>query len=90
MTIDCLQDIWWAVVVVFIGTMSSVFAIGWKARTQAHRLETLETCTKHQREDISELLQSQFAILDGLKQLHCNGEVTKAYARLQEHLSKKE
>jgi len=90
MTIETLQGIWWVITVVIIGTISFSFCIGWESRIQAHRIETLEACAKRQHADISQLVLSQLAILDGLKQLHCNGEVTKAYARLQEHLSKKE
>lgn len=90
MTIDNLRDAWWILVVVIGGIVTLVFRTGWKARTQAHRIETLEACAKHQHDDISQLVLSQLAILDGLKQLHCNGAVTTAYNRLHEHLSKKE
>jgi len=90
MTIETLQGIWWVVTVVIIGGIATIFRVGWKARTQAHRIETLEVCAKRQHNDISQLVMSQLAILDGLKQLHCNGEVTIAYKNLNEYLAKKE
>ena len=33
------------------------------------------------------LSYAMLAALDGLKQLHCNGEVTKAHDRLEKHLN---
>lgn len=35
------------------------------------------------------LSYAMLAALDGLKQLHCNGEVTKAHDRLEKHLNQK-
>jgi len=90
MTIADIKDLWWLVTVVIIGGVVTIFRIGWKSRTQAHRIETLESCAKRQHDDISQLVLSQLAVLDGLKQLHCNGEVTVAYKNLKEHLAKKE
>lgn len=50
---------------------------------------------KHHEADIMELRDElcvlsygMLAALDGLKQLHCNGEVTKAHEMLSKHLNK--
>ncbi len=39
------------------------------------------------RDELCVLSYAMLASLDGLKQLHCNGEVTKAHDRLEKHLN---
>jgi len=39
------------------------------------------------RDELCVLSYAMLASLDGLKQLHCNGEVTKAHSRLEKHLN---
>ena len=55
----------------------------------------IEELRKHHEDDQTkvkdELCVISYALLatlDGLKQLNCNGEVTKAYMMLQKHLNK--
>lgn len=59
---------------------------------QAKRIEALKN--KH-NEDISAMKEelcvidyALLATLDGLRQLNCNGNVTKAHERLEKHLNK--
>lgn len=40
-------------------------------------------------EDLCMISYVLLAVLDGLKQLHCNGEVTKAHEKLEKHLNTK-
>ena len=40
------------------------------------------------RDELCVLSYGMLAALDGLKQLHCNGEVTKAHDMLSKHLNK--
>ena len=39
------------------------------------------------RDELCVLSYAMLASLDGLKQLHCNGEVTKAHEKLEKHLN---
>jgi cell division protein FtsW (lipid II flippase) len=89
MNIQDLQGLWWLFVVVIGGTLVFVFRIGWKAKAQAQRIDTLEKSDKQQREDVSQIIMAQFAVLDGLKQLNCNGSVTAAHRNLQNYLAQR-
>lgn len=40
------------------------------------------------RDELCVLSYAMLASLDGLKQLHCNGEVTKAHEKLERHLNR--
>lgn len=40
-------------------------------------------------DELCMLSYAMLAALDGLKQLHCNGEVTKAHDKLEKHLNQK-
>ena len=40
------------------------------------------------RDELCVLSYAMLASLDGLKQLHCNGEVTRAHEKLEKHLNK--
>ena len=50
------------------------------------RLQKAEEDTRKNAGDVRMILETQFAILDGLKQLSCNGEVSKAHERLRKHV----
>ena len=89
MGIQDLQNIWWLFVVVIGGTIALVFRIGWKARAQAHRIEMVEEASKRHDDDLSQIMMAEFAMLDGLKQLNCNGNVTVAYRNLQNYLAQR-
>lgn len=41
------------------------------------------------KDELCVLSYAVLATLDGLKQLHCNGEVTKAHEKLEKHLNQK-
>ena len=47
-----------------------------------------EADIKELRDELCVLSYGMLAALDGLKQLHCNGEVTKAHEMLSKHLNK--
>ncbi len=55
-------------------------------------LETLRNThikdIKEIQKELCELSFGLLATLDGLTQLHCNGNVTKAHERLEKHLNK--
>ncbi len=40
------------------------------------------------RDELCVLSYAMLASLDGLKQLHCNGEVTRAHDKLEKHLNR--
>lgn len=90
MSIADLKDLWWLLVVVIGGTITAIFRIGWKAKAQAQRTATLEGAVKCLDRDISQIIIAEFAILDGLRQLNCNGQVTEAHQRLQSYLASRE
>jgi hypothetical protein len=83
-----LKDWWWLLGVI-AGILIAIFKIGWKAKAQAHRIETLEELVQQQREDMSRVFMAQVATLDGLQQLKCNGNVTVAHRNLQNYLAQR-
>jgi hypothetical protein len=85
---QALKDWWWLIGVV-AGILIAIFKIGWKAKAQAHRIDTLEEISKRHDDDLSQIMMAQFAMLDGLKQLNCNGNVTVAYRNLQNYLAQR-
>lgn len=71
-----------------------VFIVRWFNK-QNQQTTDIAALKKHHEEDIKELRDElcvlsygMLAALDGLKQLHCNGEVTKAHEMLSKHLNK--
>lgn len=61
---------------------------------QNKQSDDIEALRKHHEEDQAKIKDelcvisyALLATLDGLKQLNCNGEVTKAYKNLQKHLN---
>lgn len=57
--------------------------------------EKIDELKEHHNEDIADIKNelcvmnyALLATLDGLKQLHCNGNVTEAYNMLEKHLNK--
>ena len=72
-----------------LGAVSAIGAIGYKI------IKWVQEQQK-QTKEIQEIKDEQrmasyvmFACLDGLKQLGCNGEVSKAHDKLQKHLNEK-
>lgn len=65
------------------------------AALKKHHEEDMAATKEKEARDIQELRDElcvlsygMLAALDGLKQLHCNGEVTKAHDMLSKHLNK--
>ena len=52
------------------------------------RLERLERHSEKDKETQDLILHALFAIIDGLKQQGCNGQVTEAHAQLRGHVIK--
>lgn len=80
-----LKDYWWLITVI-IAIMGYIVTTAIKAHDLLKRLEYVEKKQKQEREDISMLLQAQFATLDGLKQLNCNGQVSKTHETMQQYV----
>lgn len=51
--------------------------------------QLIEEGHKETNGELCVMAYTQLATLDGLKQLNCNGEVTKAHDMLEKHLNKK-
>ena len=51
--------------------------------------KTHEEDMKTIKDELCVMSYAMLASLDGLKQLHCNGEVTKAHDELEKHLNKR-
>jgi len=77
-----LKDYWWLITSV-LAVIAYIATTAIKAHDLLRRLDCVEKRQHQEREDISMLLQAQFATLDGLKQLKCDGNVTKAYESMQ-------
>ena len=60
--------------------------LGWKTRQLLQRMDRLERHDRERKEDIAALLEGMFAVLDGLQQQGCTGEVTRAHAALKQHV----
>ena len=69
-----------------IGLAVVLIGFLWKTFRLYNRIETVEKQTSSQKKAIKMLLETQFAILDGLKQLGCNGEVSEAHKKLKKHV----
>jgi hypothetical protein len=82
---EVLKDYWWLITVTF-ATIGYITTTAIKAHDMMRRLQCVEDRQLKEREDISMLLKAQFATLDGLKQLKCDGNVTKAYETMQQYV----
>ena len=80
-----LKDYWWLITTV-LAVVAYIAATAIKAHDLLRRLECVEDRQKQEREDIAMLLQAQFATLDGLKQLNCNGAVSKTHETMQQYV----
>lgn len=76
-----------------IGLISGIIALAalligylWKTFKIYNRLEIVEKRSARQNKDIKTILATQFAILDGLKQMGCNGAVSEAHKKLRQHV----
>ena len=79
---------------VIVGTVVAIVKWVKKPQDVAKSVEELKC---HHNEDIALIKEelcvlnyAMLAALDGLKQLHCNGQVTQAYKTLEKHLNKQE
>ncbi len=66
-----------------------------KALKELHEKDMEETRKNEDNElqalkdELCLLSYAMLAALDGLKQLHCNGEVTKAHTKLEKHINQR-
>ena len=80
-----LKDYWWLATAI-LASIGYIVVTAIKAHDLVRRLSTVEARQAKEREDIAMLLQAQFATLDGLKQLNCNGAVSKAHETMQQYV----
>lgn len=80
--------------IVAIGT-AAYAVIKWFQKQEKQTVD-IEELRKKQAKDMQELQEEQFfisyailACLDGLRQLNCNGVVTEAHSKLEEHINKR-
>lgn len=72
-----------------------LIAINKKIQSPKDNATKIDELEKHHNADIADIKNelcvmnyALLATLDGLKQLNCNGNVTKAYEMLEKHLNK--
>lgn len=82
---DILKDYWWLITAI-LAAVGYIASTAIKAHDLLRRLTYVEQRQVKEREDIAMLLQAQFATLDGLKQLNCNGTVTKTHETMQQYV----
>lgn len=82
---DIVKDYWWLMTALLAG-IGYIASTAVKAHDLLRRLTVVEQRQKQEREDIAMLLQAQFATLDGLKQLNCNGTVSKTHETMQQYV----
>lgn len=68
------------------GLAGSLGALGALVYRLFRRLDAMERSAKESRNDIHVIYRALFACLDGLNQLGCNGEVSKAKGDMRKHL----
>ena len=67
----------------------------WVQKPKKNKEEISELRKTHEddmqtiKDELCVMSYAMLASLDGLKQLHCNGEVTKAHDALEKHLNKR-
>ena len=69
-----------------LGTLGGALLVAFRL---VRRMERTETLARSNDEAIKLIMKAQFACLDGLHQLGCNGEVTKARNDLKEYVIEK-
>ncbi len=82
---SALKDYWW-LATALLTAAGLIVSAAVKAHDLLRRLSMVEARQAKEREDIAMLLQAQFATLDGLKQLHCNGAVSKTHETMQQYV----
>ena len=82
---SALKDYWW-LVTTLLTAAGFIVSAAVKAHDLLRRLSRVEARQAKEREDIAMLLQAQFATLDGLKQLNCNGAVSKTHETMQRYV----
>lgn len=74
------------------GFLIAIYKVLKAPKEQAEKINSVEEMHKSDIKELkTELCVMNYALLatlDGLKQLHCNGNVTKAYDMLEKHLNK--
>lgn len=93
-TLDTIIEI--SKVIGALGVIGGLFiAINKFIKSPKDNASKIDELEEHHNADIkdikNELCVMNYALLatlDGLKQLHCNGNVTKAYEMLEKHLNK--
>ena len=74
------------------GVVLAIYKVFKAPKEQADEINAVRELHKSDMKELkAELCVMNYALLatlDGLKQLHCNGNVTKAYDRLEKHLNK--
>ena len=80
-----------------LGTIATILyaIIKWFQRQERQSVDIEDLHKLHSSDmksvqaELCVLSYAMLAALDGLKQLHCNGNVTKAYEALEKHLNQK-
>lgn len=80
------QNIWWFLALAAAG-ITGLFRMGYRNRHAKLRIQVLERDVACQQKDVAQLLICNLAILDGLVQLNCNGEVRASRDTLREYLA---
>ena len=83
---DAAKDIWW-VFGTGVGIILALVKFGYTLREQQFRIQMLEKQLKEVAQDSAQLTVALLAVLDGLKQQGCNGEVTVAHTALKKYLA---
>ena len=80
--VEVLQAYWWMFLII-AGIISYIVKVALEIQAHKARIATIEKLQNYLQEDVRYLLRSSFANLDGLKQLNCNGRVTKMYDEMR-------
>jgi hypothetical protein len=86
--IRSLQQVWW-LILTLIGVFVWTTSMAIKIHSLLRRLDYHEKRLMEERQDVSMLLRAQFATLDGLKQMNCNGSVVKMYDEMRKYVLEK-
>lgn len=82
---DDVKDLWWVLTIIG-GMFVFVATLAVRVYKLIARIERLEDQNATQREDISMILRSQFAVIDGLRANGWNGPVSAMHSELQEYI----
>jgi hypothetical protein len=84
--INLAKDIWWlmGICVTIVGFL---VGLGYNLRSQKLRIQIIERNLKTVCQDSGQLTIAMLAVLNGLGQLKCDGDVTKAHVTLKNYLA---